>query len=93
MTIANTEHSADDAGFTLLEMIAAICMIALAVTLVMPRISASRQAMKLRSTAVQLASNIKITRAAAKTANIDTVFVINTASRTYAAAGAVNDWK
>lgn len=89
MTIANTEHSADDAGFTLLEMIAAICMIALAVTLVMPRISASRQAMKLRSTAVQLASNIKITRAAAKTANIDTVFVINTASRTYAAAGAV----
>jgi general secretion pathway protein H len=78
-----------EAGFTLLEMIAAVCLIALAFTLVMPRLGATRQAMKLRATAVELSSNLKITRASALRNNSDAVLVIDTANRKYATAGVV----
>jgi general secretion pathway protein H len=78
-----------EAGFTPLEMIAAVCLIALAFTLVMPRLGATRQAMKLRATAVELSSNLKITRAAALRSNSDAVLVIDTNNRKYATAGVV----
>ncbi len=78
-----------EAGFTLLEMILAVAIIALAVSIVMPRLGLNRQSMKLRATAVELASNLKITRAAALSRNDDAIFIIDIANRKYAAAGAV----
>ncbi len=78
-----------EAGFTLLEMIATLALVALAVSLVMPRLSASRQSMRLRAVAVEMASNMKIARAEALKTNTDAVFVLDTSNRTYAAAGAV----
>jgi general secretion pathway protein H len=89
MTTLQPHCSSNDCGFTLLEMIAAVCLIALAASVVMPRIGASRQAMKLRATAVELASNLKMTRTAALTSNADAVLVVDAESRKYSAAGAV----
>ena len=89
MKTQNMIPDAQDAGFSLLEMIAAICLIALAVSIVMPRLGGSRQALTLRATAVELASSLKIARAAARSSNADTVLVIDTAKRSYAAHGAV----
>jgi general secretion pathway protein H len=83
------KYSSSESGFTLLEMIAAIAMIALAVSVVMPRLGLNRQAMKVRATAVELASNLKITRSAALSRNVDAVLVIDTANRNYSATGAV----
>jgi general secretion pathway protein H len=83
------QHSSSEAGFTLLEMIAAIALIALAASIVVPRLGANRQAMKVRATAIELASNLKITRSAALSRNADAVLVIDTAKRKYSASGAV----
>ncbi len=89
MSHQTPEARTSEAGFTLLEMIAAVALIALAVSVVMPRFSASRQALKLRATAVELSSSLKTTRAAALSANTDAVLVIDTARRNYSADGAV----
>ena len=89
MTHQTPEARTREAGFTLLEMIAAVTLIALAVSVVMPRIGVSRQTMKLRAAAVELSSSLKITRAAALATNTDAVLVIDTARRNYAASGAV----
>jgi general secretion pathway protein H len=77
------------AGFTLLEMIAALALIALAVGIIMPRLGLSRQAMALRETAVELASNLKLTRTASLTSNAETILIIDTGTRRYSAPGVV----
>ena len=89
MIFFNPEQRRGDAGFTLLEMIAALALVALAVSLVMPRLSASRQSLRLRTLAVEMASNMKIARTEAMKTNTDTVFVLDTTNRSYSAAGAV----
>jgi general secretion pathway protein H len=81
--------NATQAGFTLLEMIAALALIALAVGIIMPRLGLSRQAMGLRETAVELASNLNLTRTASLTSNVETVLIIDTTSRRYSAPGVV----
>lgn len=89
MIFFKPEQRRGDAGFTLLEMIAALALVALAVSLVMPRLSASRQSLRLRTLAVEMASNMKIARTEAMKTNTDTVFVLDTTNRSYSAAGAV----
>jgi general secretion pathway protein H len=84
-------QNTSDAGFTLLEMIAALCLFAIAVGIVMPRLGVSRQAMALRQTAVELASNLKLTRTASLTSNAETVLVIDTAARRYSSPGVVKN--
>jgi general secretion pathway protein H len=89
MTATRASCGSNDAGFTLLEMIAATCLMALAAGLIMPRIGASRQTMRLRATTVELASNLKMTRAAALASNADAVLMVDIESRKYAAPGVV----
>ena len=89
MMAVGFHRRAGEAGFTLLEMIATLALVALAVSLVMPRLSTSRQSMRLRTLAVEMASNLKIARAEALKTNTDAVFVLDTFNRSYAAAGAV----
>ena len=76
-------------GFTLLEMIAVLAILALATGLVMPRLSAMRQNLQVKSAAVQLVSGLKITRAAAMRSNDDHALIIDTQRRRYWADGAV----
>lgn len=82
-----------NAGFTMLEMIAALALIALAVGIILPRFGASRQAMTLRSTAVELSSGLKNARAASRVTNADVVLLVDTSQRSYSAAGAVKPTK
>ena len=78
-----------DQGFTLLEMIAVLAILALAAGLAMPRLSAMRQNLKVKSAAVQLVSSLKITRAAALASNDDHALIVDTQRRRYWADGAV----
>lgn len=78
-----------DQGFTLLEMIAVLAIVALATGLAMPRLSAMRQNLKVKSAAVQLVSGLKLTRAAAMRSNDDHALIVDTLRRRYWADGAV----
>ena len=89
MTLFNPQRHATQAGFTLLEMIAALGLIAVAIGIIMPRLGLSRQAMALRETAIELASNLKLTRTASLTSNAETILVIDTGTRRYSAPGVV----
>ena len=89
MKVKGTYAGTREAGFSLLEMIAALAMVALAVSLVMPLLRASRQSLRLRTVAVEMASNLKIARAEAIKTNSDFVFVLDTSNRSYGASGAV----
>ena len=55
----------------------------------MPRLSAARQNLKLKATAVQIVSGLKIARAAALKSNEDQALVVDVKQRRYWAAGAV----
>ena len=76
-------------GFTLLEMIAVLAIVALAAGVAMPRLSALRQNLKVKSAAVQLVSSLKSTRAAAMRSNEDHALIVDTQRRRYWADGAV----
>jgi general secretion pathway protein H len=80
---------AKEAGFTLIELIAVLGILALAAGMVMPRLSAARQNLKLKAAAVQLVSNLKLTRAAALKSNEDRALVIDLGARRYWSEGAV----
>lgn len=86
MTKAEPNSYSKEAGFTLLEMIAVICLMALAFGLVMPNLGSSRQAMTLRATAIALASDLKIVRSAALASNTEAMLMIDTANRRYSSA-------
>lgn len=78
-----------EAGFTLLELIAVLALLALATGLAMPRLSAARQNLKLKAAAVQLVSGLKLARAAALKSNQDQALVVDVKARRYWADGAV----
>jgi general secretion pathway protein H len=82
------EQKNSDAGFSIIELIAAVGIIALATSIVAPRLSSSRQAMALRASAIALAASLKDTRAAARTSNQERILVIDTATRQYGSFGA-----
>lgn len=89
MTKRTTDRAANDDGFSLLELIAMMALVALAVSIVVPRFSGSRQAMTLRATALELVAGLKDARSAARASNSGSVLQIDTATRIYSAAGAV----
>lgn len=89
MNVFNRQPKTTDAGFTLLELTVSLAMIALAVTIVAPRMTTSRASMTLRAAAIDISSSLKSARAQARTSNRDTVFVVDTARRRYTADGAI----
>ncbi|MEQ1651647.1 MAG: GspH/FimT family pseudopilin [Hyphomicrobium sp.] len=89
MRAISREPKSNDSGFTLLELTVSLALIALAVTVVAPRMTASRASMTLRAAAIDISSSLKTARAQARTSNRDTVFVVDTANRRYTADGAI----
>lgn len=89
MMIDLRKRRSREAGFSLLEIMAVMALIALASALVMPQLRNSRQSLRLRTVAVEIASNLKMARAEAMKTNIDSVFILDTSKRSYAAAGTV----
>ena len=81
--------SGTDTGFTMLELITVLALVALAAGLVMPRLSATRQNLKVKALAVQLVSSLKMARAAALKSNIDQALVVDVKGRRYWAEGSV----
>jgi general secretion pathway protein H len=68
-------------GFTLLELILALGIMALGVAVVFPLFNASRAGYQLRATAYEIASQLRQARAAAQARNVDQAFMIDVGNR------------
>lgn len=78
-----------DAGFTLLELMASLAILSIAVALVLPRIGAGGDQIALRSAAMQLAAGLRATRREAMAASSEAALVVDLDQRRYWADGAV----
>jgi general secretion pathway protein H len=68
-------------GFTLLELILALGIMALGVAVVLPFFNASRAGYQLQASAYEIASQLREARAAAQAGNVDQVFIIDVGNR------------
>jgi general secretion pathway protein H len=68
-------------GFTLLELILALGIMALGVAVVFPFFNASRAGYQLQATAYEIASQLREARAAAQARNVDQAFMIDVGNR------------
>ncbi|HEU0061260.1 MAG TPA: GspH/FimT family pseudopilin [Hyphomicrobiaceae bacterium] len=71
----------EDAGFTLLELIVALGIMALAVALVFPYFEASRAGHQLRAAAYDIATQLRDARATAQARNVDQAFILDVGNR------------
>ena len=71
----------DERGFTLLELLVAISILALVLVVVAPLATRTRAGMELRSTAFDIASRLRNARAAAQTSNAEQALVIDVGVR------------
>ena len=76
-------------GFTLLELLVVLLIVALSVVLVVPSLNRARLAIMVHSTAYELAANLRTARAAAQAANAERVLLIDLTGRQYWAEGIV----
>ncbi len=76
-------------GFTLLEVMVVIGILALAVAIVAPSLSRARLGLAVRSTAYALAADLRTARAAAQAANIERELTLDLGGRRYWAEGVV----
>lgn len=74
-------------GYTLLELIVAMTVLALAMAIVAPRMAGSRDKMQLKAAAVALASDLRATRAAARRQNLETFVTLDVRHHAYTAQG------
>jgi general secretion pathway protein H len=78
-----------DRGFTLLEMLVVLGLLALALAVVAPSLGRARLGVMVRSTAYELAANLRATRAAARSTSAEHALTIDLAQRLYWAEGVV----
>jgi general secretion pathway protein H len=71
------------AGFTLIEMLAALAVVALAAALVMPLVLRPSDALRLDAAARDLVAALRLTRAAAIARNADAALIIDAERRTF----------
>lgn len=76
-----------EGGFSLLEMIAVMAILALAAAIAGPRMTSSRDVLRLKTAAVSLASDLRATRAAARKSNKETALLLDVKRRTYSGEG------
>lgn len=88
MSLDRREASArTTGGFTLLELLVVLGVLALATILVMPLAGPRDSTWPLRSAALELAAHLRATRAAAIRNNVEMTFIFDTAVRQYWADG------
>ena len=75
-----------EAGFTLVEMLAVIAVIALATSVAVPLLARPSDGARLDATARDLASALRLTRAAAIARNAELALTIDVDARTYTSA-------
>jgi len=76
-------------GFTLLELMVVIAILALAAAIVVPSLHRARLGVMVRTTAYELAANLRNARAAAQAGNVERAMTLDLARRQYWAEGAV----
>ena len=84
---ANIASRPGDAGFTLLELIAVLAIVALAAMLAFPVAERSRRGPSVRTAAIDLASALKVARAEAVRSNTDSKLVLDLPGRRFGADG------
>jgi general secretion pathway protein H len=76
-------------GFTLLELLVVVAILALGLTLVVPSLGSVRPGMAVRGTAYELTAHLRSARAAARETNVEYVLMIDVEGRRYWADGVV----
>jgi len=76
-------------GFTLLELLVVLVILALSLTIVVPSLNRARLGILVHSAAYELATNLRAARAATQAANAEHMLVIDLARRQYWAEGVV----
>ncbi|WP_295557637.1 prepilin-type N-terminal cleavage/methylation domain-containing protein [uncultured Hyphomicrobium sp.] len=85
MKPGNDRLFATDAGYSILELLIVLVVIAASAAIVGPRVSASRDAVALDAAAYRLASALARTRAGSISSSLPRDFVLNPARRSYGA--------
>ena len=86
MTRENDRHGVLQGGFTLIEMLVVLTILALTTTLIVPLVSGGSEGARLQMAASDLASAFRLTRSAAITRNTDMSLIIDVNKRTFGSA-------
>jgi general secretion pathway protein H len=86
--MTTTAHRRATAGFSLIEMLAALAIVALAAALVMPLAMRPSDALRLDAAAQDLVAALRLTRDAAIAHNTDAALTIDVERRTFASRAA-----
>jgi len=78
-----------EGGFTLLELVVVIALLALAAAVVIPALSGTRSGIASRGAAYVLAADLRDVRAAARAANVARALTVDVSRRRYWAEGVV----
>jgi general secretion pathway protein H len=76
-------------GFTLLELMVVLGILALCLMVVAPSLSRARLGVMVRSTALELAAHLRAARATARATNVEQMLMVDLAQRQYWAEGVV----
>ena len=76
-------------GFTLMELLVVLGILALCLTLVVPALNRARLGVMVRSAAYELAAHLRSARAAARAVNVEHILTMDLAQRQYWAEGVV----
>lgn len=83
MSTLNQNHDTSIAGFTLLEMVVVVAILALAAAVTMPLLAQPSEALRLQAGVRDLLSALRATRAAAIAANAELAVMIDVDRRTF----------
>jgi general secretion pathway protein H len=83
MSIEDSEERVFEAGFSLVEMLVVLTILALTATLAMPLLSGGSEGLRLQTAASELAAAFRVTRSAAILRNTETTLIIDVDRRIF----------